>query len=541
MLHPLHALKSKNLMSVFNSEISSIALNDFILQLPDGVNQYYSTISDCYQNFYNSILLKSGKKLFLDKTPRYYLIIKELSLCFPKAKFIFLFRNPAAVLTSIIKTWAKHDFNALVEFKHDLLEALLLMLEASRNNNINSISCSYEELLTNPHSTIQELCKFLEIDFQSNIINYQSSITEKWRYGDKQVLYTKNEPDINHLNQWKRELQNKNIARLVYEYAILLGEDLFNKLGYSYNEIIDLCSHAVPEGKVEQEFLLTKILKDDYEIESCPQLYKELRTLKKKNLSLNNQIEENKTHGVRMESLIQQQKENIDQLNKQIHNYNENAKSQNIRIRDIETSLEQLKHAITEKELGLEKSKMQIENLTEIIKQKDFQIAGKEKLLKQFDDILITKEAEIKHFNDIQSAKEIEIKQLNDLLLARETETRKTVESKEKITKEKDELTKILMERSLDITDLNSKISALNNDLITYKNNILQKEMNIKSIEVLLTESQINTNKLKEKVREKESKIKELEDLLKRVEASYTFRIGKLFTSPYKALFKRNK
>jgi len=327
------------------------------------------------------------------------------------------------------------------------------------------------------------------------------------------------------ISQIKNEylITSKLTDRATYSYARILKPHEANIIANLSGQDIFLSKSEAVIKTDEKHHLFDQLLHyfnsvHDYQTESYPQLYKELRLLKIENQSLNTQIEENKTHGVRLESLIQQQKENIDQLSKQIRNYNDIANSQNERIRDIETISEQLQQAINEKDLELAKSKIQVENLTEIIKQKDFQIADKEKLFKQFNDILITKEAEIKQFND--------------LLLARETETRKTVESKEKITKEKDELTKILMERSLDITDLNSKISALNNDLITYINDILEKEMNIKSIEVLLTESQINTNKLKEKVREKESKIKELEDLLKRVEESYTFRIGKAILWP---------
>ncbi|MGB4205298.1 MAG: hypothetical protein WBJ84_06720 [Bacteroidales bacterium] len=313
------------------------------------------------------------------------------------------------------------------------------------------------------------------------------------------------------ISQIKNEylITSKHTEREIYSFARVLKPHEANIITNLSGQDIFLSKSEAVIKTDEKHHLFDQLLHyfnsvHDYQTESYPQLYKEFRLLKIENQSLNNQIEENKTHGVRMESLIQQQKENIYQLNKQV------------------------------------------ENLTEIIKQKDLHISEKDKLIKQFNDVLIAKEAEIKQFNDVLIAKEAEIKQFNDvliakeaeikqlnnLLLTKEAEVRKILESRDQITKEKDELTKILMERTLDITELNSRISALNNDLTSYKNDILQKEMTIKSIEASLTEYQINTNTLKEKVQEKESKIKELQDLLKSVEASYTFRIGKAILWP---------
>ena len=54
---------------------------------------------------------------FLDKTPRYYLILKELEQVFPDAKFIFLFRNPVQIYASMLSTWGKDTFKVFFKYR----------------------------------------------------------------------------------------------------------------------------------------------------------------------------------------------------------------------------------------------------------------------------------------------------------------------------------------------------------------------------------------------------------------------------------------
>ncbi len=71
----------------------------------------------------------NGETYFLDKTPRYYLIIPEIAQIFPDAKFIFLFRNPLQVISSVMKTWCKGTLNGLHRYNNDLINGPQLLSE----------------------------------------------------------------------------------------------------------------------------------------------------------------------------------------------------------------------------------------------------------------------------------------------------------------------------------------------------------------------------------------------------------------------------
>ena len=62
----------------------------------DGKDLYIEALRQMGGKLYNRVLEVSGKQIFLDKTPRYYLIIPELKKIFPEAKFLNLYGSTEA-------------------------------------------------------------------------------------------------------------------------------------------------------------------------------------------------------------------------------------------------------------------------------------------------------------------------------------------------------------------------------------------------------------------------------------------------------------
>ena len=94
LLLPLfYTLRQKECSADYDTQTCDIAMQDFIEKLPNKQNDYFEAIKFFTESLYNKI--SDNKNIyFLDKTPRYYLIIPEIAKTFPNAKFIFLFRNP---------------------------------------------------------------------------------------------------------------------------------------------------------------------------------------------------------------------------------------------------------------------------------------------------------------------------------------------------------------------------------------------------------------------------------------------------------------
>jgi hypothetical protein len=120
MLPLVYATRKSGIFAEYNQDWSSQAVNDFISVLPGGKATYQAELRDFVIQLYSKHC-PNGESYFLDKTPRYYLIIEELAEIFPDAKFIFLFRNPVEILSSILSTWCNsslqkvHSYTTLGE------------------------------------------------------------------------------------------------------------------------------------------------------------------------------------------------------------------------------------------------------------------------------------------------------------------------------------------------------------------------------------------------------------------------------------------
>lgn len=239
LLHPLHALREDNINASYNQNYYRIALEDFCANLPGGKEQYIETIAAAYYSFYESILEQNNKNIFLDKTPRYYLIIEELLEYFPESKIILLIRNPMAVLNSIISTWSGNDLSKLANFKQDLLLAPEIFVKYMQKGSGNILSVKYENLITAPDDAVRDIARYLDVEYEAGMINYgdEPAADGEWKFGDQETVYKKIKPDAKHAEAWINAMHEPQIWRLQKEYFEALGPDIFQSLGYEPGNI----------------------------------------------------------------------------------------------------------------------------------------------------------------------------------------------------------------------------------------------------------------------------------------------------------------
>ncbi|MCB9079346.1 MAG: sulfotransferase [Anaerolineaceae bacterium] len=240
MLHPIYALRETGQSAEYNSRWAQIALQDFLKYEVNGVETYYEALRAFSRVLYQEVLTSSKKKFFLDKTPRYYLIIPELYRLFPEAKFIILLRNPLAVLHSIITTWIKTDWYLLANFAIDLLVAPNCLIEASKTLANNTAVISYESFVTEPENTIKKL--FLQLNIQTETLDYSQMLNYgnnnlKGRFGDPIGVKKHTAPVTNSLDSWKTLADNPQTRHFAITYLEELGAETIENLGYSYKEL----------------------------------------------------------------------------------------------------------------------------------------------------------------------------------------------------------------------------------------------------------------------------------------------------------------
>lgn len=237
MLHPLYALKKQGVDSEFSSVDAQIGLKDFMANLPNGEDDYYEALRLMGNHLYGQALQNSDKQVFLDKTPRYYFIIKELERLYPQAKFVFLIRNPLSVLSSILKTWVKENWPRLGLHKSDLLQAPQLLLDGIEHLKDKASVVQYEEFVDNPQEVAADLCKQLNIPFENSMLEYGKHKRPDGSMGDSTGIDQYQRPVTDSLHKWIEDLNTAQSKMLAEIYVTLLGKDLFTQMGYAYDEI----------------------------------------------------------------------------------------------------------------------------------------------------------------------------------------------------------------------------------------------------------------------------------------------------------------
>lgn len=239
MLHPIYALRKKGIKAEYNSQFAAQGVDEFLENYTSGKDIHLDAIRAFANTIYSDALNKNKKKLFLDKTPRYFYIISELYTLFPNAKFIFLLRNPLAVLASELTTYVKGNWPVLGVFEADLLHAPDMILEGIELLGKNAITIQYERFVGNPSESTKLLCEYLEIPFVSSMLDYSKTPQPKGKMNDPTGISQHTSPSTVSVDKWKKMLNEPQSHYFAQQYLKSLGKDTLEKLGYSYEDLHD--------------------------------------------------------------------------------------------------------------------------------------------------------------------------------------------------------------------------------------------------------------------------------------------------------------
>ncbi|WP_171389858.1 sulfotransferase family protein [Vibrio mediterranei] len=153
--------------SEYGSDLAKEAITDF-LSKNGGKKHYYESVRKFADNYYST----SEGSVFLDKTPRYHLIVDELYECFPDALFIILWRNPVSVVNSLINTWGHEGKRwRLRAYNVDLHQGLNNMW-AFHNKHKESkrvLSINYEDFVRQPLNITNAIFRTLGLEPMESI------------------------------------------------------------------------------------------------------------------------------------------------------------------------------------------------------------------------------------------------------------------------------------------------------------------------------------------------------------------------------------
>jgi Sulfotransferase family len=151
--------------SNYSTKDAATAISEFYNHLPAKASFLQEQISEFALKSYSEVAKNIGSpnvKYFLDKTPRYYLIIDFINELFPGCKKIFLTRSIDAVYASIMRTW----YNGALRLNHhyiDLSLGPIRIYEAWKRYESESLHVRYEDLLLQPIDQLATVVSYLDL------------------------------------------------------------------------------------------------------------------------------------------------------------------------------------------------------------------------------------------------------------------------------------------------------------------------------------------------------------------------------------------
>ena len=246
MLPLLYARRSEGLKAEYNAWYARRGLEEYLQSLPSGDQIFAEAVRAAALTLYDGAMAASAKSLFLDKTPRYYLILPELMALFPEAAFVFLVRNPLDVMASILETHAQGDWTDLGRRDriHDLVTAPTAIVEATSSPSRRQIVVRYEDLVGDPQRTLSDICGLLRIGFDARVLHYEGADDPGRLMGDSRSIHRHNRPVTEYLESWRQRLDTDDKRGLALAYLHHLGRGTVEHFGFNFVGLVRTLSAA---------------------------------------------------------------------------------------------------------------------------------------------------------------------------------------------------------------------------------------------------------------------------------------------------------
>jgi hypothetical protein len=228
-------------IAAYNQGLADVGLREFV-----GDDEFLRAARAFASSLYGSRLMAAGRSVFVDKTPRYYHILPFLAALFPRARMIWLKRNPLDVAASYKTSWsvpvAEVVGRDLSPNSFDLTLGLL-NLGAWFDGSPGRVEISYEELVSDPDEVVGRLLGSLGLEAEPGLSEYGADPESMNTYrrsflGDKKVLEHTRPHDLS-VGKWRKAFSSSELNELLHG----LGTDSFIRMGYE-EALADASSRA---------------------------------------------------------------------------------------------------------------------------------------------------------------------------------------------------------------------------------------------------------------------------------------------------------
>ncbi len=180
-----------------------------------------------------AIATREGKSRWGEKTPAHIFRLNEIRTCFPKARIVHIVRDPRAVVCSNIKAFTHSQFNDwnVYSFAKYWVRCLRVHGREIAARNDRYLLVRYEDFVTRPQSTLEEICSFLGVPFAEDMMRAHLAASDYVRPGRSGKIppmhaLTERPLDSTRTDAWKTILsaeQSKLVEQIAGKQMMAMG------------------------------------------------------------------------------------------------------------------------------------------------------------------------------------------------------------------------------------------------------------------------------------------------------------------------------
>jgi hypothetical protein len=205
---------------------------DFGRELPEGLDSYRRAVHDFAIDLYAQAA-DDGATYFLDKTPPYAHFLPELARTFPEARFIALFRNPLAVVASVVETFSGGRWEP-DRYPLSLYVALEALVSSTRSHPDLVHPVRFEDLASGEAESWERLMDFLGLGFDPTSLGDFGSVALSGRLGDKHGTIRYSQLSAEPLSKWRQTINNPLRRAWCRRYLDWIGPERLEIMGYDH-------------------------------------------------------------------------------------------------------------------------------------------------------------------------------------------------------------------------------------------------------------------------------------------------------------------
>jgi Sulfotransferase family len=236
-LPQIYALRDGGAFTEYGHALATRAIRDFAASLDGGEARYRAEVRRFIERLYQAASAPDDR-WFVDKTPRYHFIADELFEMFPRARFVFVWRNPLSVAASTVQTWG-HGRWMVDRWRVDLFDGLDRLVSSHIAHEDRAHAVRYEDLLTRPEETWGSLFDHCGIPFDPASLERFGNVELEARMGDptgrRQWDQLRTEP----LERWKSVMTSPLRTRWCRDYLRWIGPERLAHMGYDSDALLD--------------------------------------------------------------------------------------------------------------------------------------------------------------------------------------------------------------------------------------------------------------------------------------------------------------